>query len=216
MEDVMTARGVIVMAFALACLAPVMARAQSATPAAQPAAPPAAEPSRLWLVLGGASTTLRGDCQEDCPAHGTGAYLHTGSVLGIAGYRLSPHMDVGVEVTWVPATLTTGDTARSTFILGAAEYKPWADRGLFLKAAVGMAFVRNFPYDATGTLPPATSKGLGLSYSAGWTFRKQERVGLQLFGAQHVVALGDFQLGQTTVNDVLGNYWSVGAAIVIR
>ena len=214
----MTTRGVIVMAFALACLAPVTARAQAATtPAADPAAPPpAAEPSRLWLVLGGASTTLRGDCQEDCPAHGSGAYLHTGSVLGIVGYRLGEHMDVGVEVSWVPAELTTGDTARSTFILGAAEYKPWADRGFFLKAAVGMAFVRNFQYDANGTLPPATSKGLGLSYSGGWTFRKQERVGLQLFGAQHVVALGDFQLGQTTINDVLGNYWSLGAAIVIR
>ena len=79
-----------------------------------------------------------------------------------------------------------------------------------------MAFVRNFPYDASGTLPPATSKGLGFSYAGGWTFRQQKRVGLQLFGAQHTVAFGDFTLGETTINDVIGNYWSVGAAIVIR
>ena len=212
----MTTRGVIVMAFALACLAPVSAPAQVAAPAVDPAAAPAAEPSRLWLVLGGAATTLRGDCQEDCPAHGTGAYLHTGSVLGIAGYRLSPHMDVGVEVSWVPATLVTGDHSRATFLMGAAEYKPWAARGFFLKAAVGMAFVRNFPYDADGTLPPATSKGLGFSYSAGWTIRQHKRLGLQLFGSQHVAALGDFQTSAATINDVIGNFWSAGAAIVSR
>lgn len=216
MEDVVTTRGVIVMAFALACLAPVTARAQVTTPAADPAATPAAEPSRLWLVLGGAATTLRGDCQEDCPAHGTGAYLHTGSVLAIAGYRLNQHMDVGVEVSWVPAELTTGDTTRSTFLMGVAEYKPWPTRGFFLKAAVGMAFVRNFPYDASGTLPPATSKGLGFSYAGGWTFRHQKRVSLQLFGAQHVAALGDFETSGAVINDVIGNYWSLGAAIVIR
>ena len=100
--------------------------------------------------------------------------------------------------------------------MGAAQYTPWPTRGFFLKAAVGMAFVRNFPYDGSGTLPPATSKGLGFSYAAGWTFRQQARVGVQVFGAQHVAALGDFTTGNTTINDVIGNYWSVGAAIVIR
>ena len=29
-------------------------------------------------------------------------------------------------------------------------------------------------------------------------------------------APSNVQLGQTTINDVLGNYWSLGAAIVIR
>ena len=79
-----------------------------------------------------------------------------------------------------------------------------------------MAFVRNFVYDGTGTLPPITSKALGLSYAAGWTFRRDERVGFQVFGAQHVAALGDFQTGGVTATDVIANFWSVGAAIVIR
>jgi hypothetical protein len=198
------------------CLAPMAASAQSANPPAAPATATAAEPPRSWIVLGGTTTTLRGDCQEDCPAHGTGEYLHSGSVIGIVGARLNPQMDAGVEVSWVPSTLATGDHARATFVMGAAQFKPWAARGFFLKAAIGMAFVRNFQYAPVGEQPPFTSKGLGLSYAAGWTFRQERRVGLQLFGAQHVAALGDFQTSTALINDVIGNFWSLGAAIVIR
>ncbi len=82
---------------------------------------------------------------------------------------------------------------------------------------MGMAFVRNFVYDGTGTQPPITSKALGLGYAAGWAFRRSDRVGLQMFGAQHVAALGDFQTGGGAIaTDVIANFWSVGAAIVIR
>ena len=37
-----------------------------------------------------------------------------------------------------------------------------------------------------------------------------------MLGAQHVAALGDFQTAGGTVENVVGNFWSVGAAIVIR
>jgi hypothetical protein len=59
------------------------------------------------------------------------------------------------------------------------------------------------------------SKALALSYGVGWTFRRTDRLGLQVFGAQHVASLGDFHLGEVTVEHVVGNFWSVGAAIVI-
>ena len=165
------------MVVALACLTPVLASAQALRPPRRPPASTPADQSRMWIVLGGTSTTLRGDCQEDCVAHGTGAYLHTGSVLAIVGFRVNRQMDAGVEVSWVPATSTAGDDIRSTFLLAAAQFRPWQSRGFFLKAGMGMAFVRNFVYDGTGTLPPITSKALGLTYGAGWTFRHTERAG---------------------------------------
>ena len=199
---------IMAMIIALVCALPAVARAQAA------AGP--GEPSRMWIVLGGTSTTVRGDCQEDCVAHGTGDYLHAASVLAIAGTRLKPKMDVGAEVSWVPATARDGAEIRTTFILGAAQFRPWESHGFFVKGAIGMAFVRNFVYDGTGTLPPITSKALGVSYAAGWAFRRAERIGLQVFGAQHIAALGDFQTGGTTATDVIANFWSVGAAIVIR
>ena len=192
---------------------PIAAQAQATPPTASEANPP----SKMWLVLGGTSTTLRGDCQEDCVAHGTGEYLHAGSVLVIAGTRVNRQMDVGAEVSWVPATTADGTPVRTTFLLAAAQFRPWDTQGFFVRGSVGMAFVRNFVYDGTSTLPPITSKALALSYAAGWAFRRSDRVGFQVFGAQHVAALGDFQTaGGVIATDVIGNYWSIGAAIVIR
>ena len=188
------------LAFALASFTPALASAQTVP----------------WIVIGATSTTLRGDCQEDCVAHGTGAYLHTGSILAIVGFRVNAQMDAGVEVSWVPATSQAGDDIRSTFLLAAAQFRPWRTHGFFLNAGMGMAFVRNFVFDGAGTLPPITTKALGLSYGAGWTFRQAHRVGLQVFGTQHMAALGDFQTGGVTAENVIGNFWSVGTAIVIR
>ena len=63
---------------------PIDARAQASPATASEANPP----SKLWLVLGGTSTTLRGDCQEDCVAHGTGGLVRVrgldhGPALGL-------------------------------------------------------------------------------------------------------------------------------------
>ena len=207
--------GIAAVALAIACVMPALASAQVTQPAPAAGTSPSNQ-SRTWIVIGGTSTTLRGDCQEDCVAHGTGSYIHAGSFLAIGGIRVTPQMDAGVEVSWVPATSKAGDDIRSTFILAAAEFRPWNSQGFTLKAGMGMAFIRNFIYDGTGTLPPITSKALGLTYSAGWTFRRTERIGLQVFGAQHMAALGDFQTGGVTAENVIANYWSVGGALVIR
>jgi hypothetical protein len=172
-----------------------------------------ADRSKLWLAAGATATTLRGDCQ-DCEE--PGAFIHTASLLVTAGRRINDRMDAGVEVFWVPAHARSGSQVNSTFVVATAQFRPWQSRGFVLKAGMGMAFVRNWVFDGTGVQPPVTSKALGLTYSAGWVFRRHERVGLQLIGSQHVAALGDFQTSTATIENVVGNYWSLGAAIVIR
>ena len=77
-----------------------------------------------------------------------------------------------------------------------------------------MAFIRNW-IDAIGP-PPIFEKALSVVVGAGWAFRPDERVGFQVFGAQHVAALGDLLTPDHSVENVVGNYWSLGAAIVIR
>ena len=200
---------------ALACFASVSA-AQDAPPAPAAASTAPSAQSRMWIVLGGASTTLRGDCQEDCVAHGKGSYLNTGSVLGIVGFRWTEQMDLGAEVLWVPATSKAGDDIRSTFLLATAQFRPWKSRGFFLRADLGTAFIRNFVFDGSAILPPITQNALSVGYGAGWVFRQRERLGVQIFGAQHMAALGDFQTGGVTAENVIANYWSVGAGLVIR
>ena len=119
----------------------------------------------MWFSLGAAATTLRGDCQ-DCEQ--PGAFLHAASVLAGVGRRVTSRMDYGVEFIWVPTSSNPGAHIRSTFFVAAAQFRPWDSRGFFLKTGMGMTFVRNWIYDGTGTLPPVTSKALGLTYSAGW------------------------------------------------
>ena len=77
-----------------------------------------------------------------------------------------------------------------------------------------MAFVRNW-VDAIGP-GSINSKALSVVIGAGWAFRPAERIGLQMFGAQHVAALGDVRTAEEDVPDVVGNFWSLGVALVIR
>jgi hypothetical protein len=208
-------RGIAAGVLALACVTavPVAAHAQTAAP---PAGDSAADRSRTWIVIGGTSTTLRGDCQEPCPAHDAGPYLNSWSFVGVAGVRINPQVDAGLEVSWVPVTSAAGEDIRSTFLLATGQFRPMASRGFFLRGGMGMAFIRNFAIDEAGSVPPITSKALGLTYGAGWAFRRDARLGVELFGAQHVAALGDFTTAEVLNENVVGNFWSVGAAIVIR
>jgi hypothetical protein len=195
----------------LSWLVPSVASAQS-PPAGQSATTPSGqtETSKLWLTAGSTFATVRGDCQtceEDFP------YRHAASILANVGYRVNDRMDVGGELFWMPVNTVDG-RIRSTHLDAIAQFRPWASQGFFLKGGAGMAFVRNW-VDTIGP-EPINQKALSVVIGAGWAFRPDERVGLQLFGAQHMAALGDFQTADEDIADVVGNFWSLGVAIVIR
>ena len=192
----------------LLALAPAMAFAQAASQA--PSSQTAGGDSRVWIVAGAAFATLRGDCQtceEDFP------YRHAVALLGDVGYRANPRMDVGVEVYWMPIDTSQGNI-RTTHIDAVAQFRPWASKGFFLKGGAGMAFVRNW-VDTLGS-DSFNEKALSVLIGAGWEFRPTARLGLQVFGTQHALALGDLQASEGEIPDVIGNRWSVGAAVVIR
>jgi hypothetical protein len=189
---------------------PVAVAGQSGAQSPALAAPSESPASRAWLVAGGAFAVIRGDCQtceDDFP------YRHAGGLLADAGYRVTPRMDVGAEVFWT-STGTASGHLRATHLDAVAQFRPWASKGFFVKGGAGMAFVRNW-VDATG--PDAiNSKALSVVIGAGWVFRPAGRLGLQVFGTQHATALGDLQTADGDIGDVMGNSWSIGAAIVIR
>jgi hypothetical protein len=175
------------------------------------------EPPRgYWIAAGGASTTLQGACGEGCDFESP--YRQAGTVLANIGHSVNSRTDAGAEIAWTPSATATGEDIRTTFILGVAQFRPWASKGFSIKGGMGMAFVRNWVYDFSGgvSAPPFTSKALGLTYSAGWTFRHTERVSVQIFGAQHVATLGDLKTSERTYENVIANFWSVGATLVFR
>jgi hypothetical protein len=169
-----------------------------------------ADASRLWLVAGATSATVRGDCQtceEEYP------YRHGPGILGNVGYRVNPRMDVGAEIFWVPLETASG-SLNTTHIDAVAQFRPWRSHGFFLKGGAGMAFIRNW----VDTLGPGSinSKALSIVIGGGWAFRVEKRVGFELFASQHAGALGDLQTADSEVPDVMGNYWAIGGALVFR
>jgi hypothetical protein len=191
----------------LLALAPTLTFAQAPP---QAASSPAPDGSRLWLVAGAAYATMRGDCQtceQDFP------YRHSYAVLGDIGYRANPRMDVGAEIYWMPIETSQG-TIRTTHLDAVAQFRPWASKGFFVKGGAGMAFVRNW-IDVLGS-DSFNEKALSVVIGAGWVVRPTSRLGLQFFATQHALAMGDLQYSEGLIQDVIGNRWSAGAAVVIR
>ena len=188
----------------LMLLLPAIGRAQ--TSAGDPPSPP----SRMWVVVGGGSATVRGDCQtceEDFP------YRNGGGILGNVGYRLNTRTDIGGEILWVPVDTQDGQI-RATHFDAIVQVRPWSSRGFFLKGGAGMAFIRNW-IDAVGPAP-INSKALSIVIGGGWAFRTTNRIGFQVFASQHAGAIGDLQTASGELPDVMGNFWTMGAAIVFR
>jgi hypothetical protein len=180
-------------------------------PASAPAQDtPATEPSRLWIVAGAGSGTLRGHCQE---CEQTFPFRHGGTLVGNAGYRVNSRLDVGADVFWMQWRNESG-RIRATAIDAVAQFRPWSSQGFFVKGGAGMAFIRNWV--RTLGPNPDSSKALALVIGGGWEFNPKGRLGLQLFAMQHVGALGDLQTVNGAIADVTGNFWSLGAAIVVR
>jgi hypothetical protein len=190
---------------------PAVAAAQ-ATGAPAPAAAAADDgtTSRLWAVAGAGFVALRGDCQtceQDFP------YRHDWGLLGNIGIRANRKMDVGAEVFWIP--IDVGEQkAYVTHLDAVAQFRPWASQGFFVKGGAGMAFIRDFT-DVPGG-DSVRSKAFSVVIGGGWAFRPSARLGVQLFAAQHAAAMGDLQTSAGDIQDVLANFWSIGAAIVFR
>jgi hypothetical protein len=203
----------------------LMPAAAGAQPAAT-AAPAVEEPQvrvdatsppdvgRLWLVGGAAFATTRGDCQT-CEA-AEFPYRHSSSIVGNLGWHVNRRADLGAEVFWIPVDTPQGQI-KVTHLDAVVQFRPWTSQGFFLKTGAGMALIRNW-VDVIG--PSAeNSKALSVVIGGGWEFRPAPRLGMQFFASQHVSAIGDLTTGDPTVPevpDVVGNFWSIGVAIVIR
>jgi hypothetical protein len=196
-------------ALLLLCLLPAPVGAQALPPAnAQDSAPP----SRLWVVVGGGSTSLLGDC-TDCEAED---YIHSGNFMLSAGVSLNRRTDIGGEFFFVPTTLESGEPLRVSSVMATVQFRPWRTRGFFLKAGSGLAVLQNWLGTINGNTTAQRSTAFALGLGTGWEWRLRRRIGAQVFGSQHVFALGDLETNTRTAENVMGNFWSFGAAIVIR
>ena len=202
--------------WSLLVLVPIPLAAGPAAAQAEPDEPEGqseSSTSKLWGVIGASQVNIRGDCQF-CSEFGIEDNLdHSWGVNGNFGVRVTPKTDVGAEVFWTPFTSREGTPIRATFVLGVVQFRLWESQGFFVKLGIGMAFTRNFLIEEEN---PITQKALSVLTGGGWAFRRDKRIGFQVQGNLHAAALGDFRLGEDVFENVMGNFWSAGVAIVIR
>lgn len=214
----------IVAALLMVCLAGRMAAAQTVQAPAAEAAPAPAPPkpatnshSRYWVVGGVGFGAARAGC-PDCDREGVST--NGRSLLVDAGLRINPRLDFGLELAYGSSKLEDNDDEPilTTFVMGVVQVRPWDARGFFFKTGMGAGIVGNGLIGPVGSLePPFTTNTLALMYGAGWVFRREQRFALQLHGTHHVAALGEVTTkDNTSIKNVLGNYWNVMVGIVFR
>lgn len=202
-------------AFPLAVLIVWLAPAAAAAEQTGSPEPPALR-SKLWIVGGGGFSMARAGCATCDRA---GVFMNSTGIFFDVGGRISPRVDAGVELMFVSVRIEDQEPVRTTFVLGIGQFRPWVDRGLYLRAGMGVGFAGNGLYSPFGPAlaPPYSTNALGLTYGLGWIFRRERRWTVQANFAHHIAALGELStVTGSTVKNVIGNYWTSGAAIVFR
>ena len=207
-------------AFALVILltsAPAHAQTTPA-PAQTPTATVPNGQSGFWIVGGIGFSAARAGCPT-CPRDGV--FTNGRALLLDLGFRATSKLDVGVELAWTSTELVDDgdDPILTTFVMGIAQVRPWEKQGFFFKAGMGAGFVGNGLASPLGPelKPPYTTNTLALMYGAGWVFQRERRFTAQVYGTHHVAALGELiTVENTSIKNVLCNYWTVGIAFVFR
>jgi hypothetical protein len=201
--DLRTGVGVLAVTVALLLSAGV-ARAQGAG-TAQP------KGSRWWAGGGGGYLAGRSDCtncEHDQP------YSNLSAVLLQGGLRTSERMLVGGELFSSGRTIDEAKY-RSTYVLAFAQYRPFAGHGLFIKGGWGMVIIKE-TLTVEGANTTARTRGMGLTYGAGWVLGQGRRVSVAPVAAHYVSTVGDVQTSAGAAQNVVVNGWFVGAVLMVR
>jgi hypothetical protein len=197
-------------AFVAVLLFPTVVLAQAAAPAKPPLA------TRIWIAAGAGFSAERTGCPS-CPEDGV--YADSYNFIVDAGLSVNHRMDVGMELMWVDLNVDGASHVKTVFVLGVAQFRPWAEHGFYLRAAMGLGIAGNGLYNpyAPPLPPPYTTNALAIAYGAGWELKLNPRWGLQAYGTHHVAGLGELtKTDNTTLKNVVVNYWTVGGGIVFR
>ena len=145
-------------------------------------------------------------------------YADSYSFVLDAGVSVNKRVDVGMELMWVDLNVDGASHVKTLFVLGVAQLRPWVQHGFFIRAAMGLGIAGNGLYNPYGPPlpPPYTTNALAIAYGAGWELKLNPRWGLQVYGTHHVAGLGELTTADSTLKNVVVNYWTVGGGIVFR
>lgn len=206
----------VVAADAAAQTTPLPANDSTSAPASAPPKQSISSHSRYWFVGGVGFGASRAGCSVCNP---DGMFSDGRSLLMDAGFRVNRRLDFGVEVAYSTSKFEQldADAIPTTFVLGVVQVRPFDTRGFFFKTGMGAGILGSGLQGPIGQLEGTyTTNTLALVYGAGWVFRREQRFALQVHGTHHVAALGELTSNDSTLENVVGNYWNITFGIVFR
>lgn len=170
----------------------------------------------FWLEGAAGTGTVRNTC-AGCP----GVTVGFGSTFQIrAGGALNSRVLVGVEVFTLrtpSVRLAAGVTPVEAVNVSAAPVVIWyvGSSGFFLKGGVGLAR-GTFTVESDG-VPVTTDRiGSGLTFGVGFDIGIVRWLALTANLATYVTAVGDVQVEDRLVDDVIATVYEAGVGITIR
>jgi hypothetical protein len=184
-----------------------------ATPAA---AQQAAQPRRgdFALALGVGYASAKADCSNCSPEgeYGSGAVYNDVAAVAIAPvWWVNSQIVAGVELQ----AESSRTEARAVYLLGVVRFHPWEHKGFFLRGGYGLLQVKAPLALPDGSVSTAKYRGMALTYGAGWMFRQNSRFAWGPYGAHYVGTLGSAVIGSFQAQNIIGNTWFAGIAVVI-
>ena len=175
-----------------------------------------AKPERgdFALALGVGYAAAKADCSNCSPEgeYGSGAVYSDVAAIAVAPvWRVNSKVVAGAELQ----IETSRNDARAVYLMGIVRFHPWAGKGFFIRGGYGLLQVKA-PLDLPdGTVNTAKYRGMALNYGAGWMFHQNRRFSWGPYGAHYVGTLGSAVIGSFQAQNIIGNTWLAGFAVVI-
>lgn len=173
----------------------------------------AQEPMRhgVWADAGLGYARLRLRC-TNCSGVGTARGATATASVGIS---VSPRALLGLEgQVW--RSLEAGPRAEVRSLIAVVQWYPFHGRHFFVRSGTGI--VQGPVVPSVGGSRPETVKGtgVGLALGVGYDVPLGEHLGLAFQAGSQVAALGDLDLGGTTLDDTIGYVTHLAVAVFLR
>jgi hypothetical protein len=164
----------------------------------------------MWWSLGGAYSSTKADCR-DCGEEQE--YQDTGSLIGRAGYTISPRVRLGGEITRTYHQVSNAPDQTLTTVSAVTQWNMVRTVPIIVEVGYGVSRV-SYAIEEKGTVIGLHRNGIALNLGVGseWPVGP---VAIGPYGAMYVGALGDVQTSTTVARDVLVLSWFAGLTVTI-
>jgi hypothetical protein len=163
----------------------------------------------MWYSLGGAYSSTKADCR-DCQEQ---EYVDTGSIIGRAGYTMSPRVRLGGEITRTYHQRSGAPDQTLTTVSAIVQWKLVRAVPIIIETGYGISRV-SYSIEENGNVIDLHRNGIALNLGIGseWPVGP---VAIGPYGAMYVGTLGDVETATQVARDTLVLSWFAGLTVTL-